>query len=249
MPHPYLIYTGPGAEGKAFSRLSRLIKKCGRNSRCSEAKSPAELIRRIKDNRCTLLIMPGGRDLPYLRALRGEPNKLIRTFISQGGSYLGICAGAYYGAREVVFEKGGPLEVVGSRELCFFPGAAVGPAYGLGQFDYKKPAGARTASLQSAHGSISIYYNGGCFFRNAHCFPAHVDILASYNDVPESPAAVVACRVGRGRVILSGVHPEMEAEDLAHDTPRADHVRSELEEGKGARAGFFASWLDWLENR
>ena len=28
-----------------------------------------------------------------------------------GGTYLGICAGAYFASREVIFEKGTPLEV------------------------------------------------------------------------------------------------------------------------------------------
>jgi glutamine amidotransferase-like uncharacterized protein len=46
-----------------------------------------------------------------------------------GGSYLGLCAGAYYGSSRVVFEPGTPLEVIGDRELAFFPGIARGAAY------------------------------------------------------------------------------------------------------------------------
>lgn len=50
-------------------------------------------------------------------------------FVHSGGSYLGLCAGAYFGCSRVVFEPGTPLEVVGDRELAFFPGIARGAAF------------------------------------------------------------------------------------------------------------------------
>lgn len=50
-------------------------------------------------------------------------------FVTQGGSYLGLCAGAYYACARVEFEPGTPLEVVGDRELAFFPGIAQGAAF------------------------------------------------------------------------------------------------------------------------
>ena len=77
-----------------------------------------------------LIIIPGGRDVPYHNHLQGEPNQRIRRFVENGSSYLGICAGGYYGSQEVVFEEGGELEVIDKRELAFFPGRAVGPAFG-----------------------------------------------------------------------------------------------------------------------
>ncbi len=40
-----------------------------------------------------LLVMPGGRDLPYARALEGRANINIRQFVASGGAYLGLCAG------------------------------------------------------------------------------------------------------------------------------------------------------------
>jgi glutamine amidotransferase-like uncharacterized protein len=50
-------------------------------------------------------------------------------FVSQGGGYLGLCAGAYYACARVEFEPGTRLEVVGDRELAFFPGIAQGAAF------------------------------------------------------------------------------------------------------------------------
>ena len=77
--------------------------------------------------KAVLFIMPGGADLPYLKKLNGPGNKIIKDFVTHGGAYLGICAGSYYGASYVEFDKGGKLEVLGNRELAFFEGKAIGP--------------------------------------------------------------------------------------------------------------------------
>jgi len=44
--------------------------------------------------------------------LKFKGNKLIREYVEQGGMYLGLCAGGYYGAQKVEFEVGTPLEVL-----------------------------------------------------------------------------------------------------------------------------------------
>ena len=94
------------------------------------------------------LIMPGGRDRPYHAHLQGIPNQKIRSFVENGGCYFGICAGAYYGCKKVEFDLGYPLEVSEDRELSFFNGSAIGPAYGAGTFEYGSEKGARLAELE-----------------------------------------------------------------------------------------------------
>ncbi len=209
MSLPILIYTGPGTEPDAFNALKRMFRLAIPTHHTIISVDSDELITRLQNHQCDLLVMPGGRDLPYCKALSGEPNRLIRKFVQEGGKYLGICAGAYYGSREVLFELNGPLEVQGSRELCFFPGPAIGPAYGLGLFEYDSLAGARPAKISWKGGETSIFYNGGCYFHNAHHFSEYVEILGRYNDIPEQPAAIVGCRFGKGKALLCGVHPEV----------------------------------------
>ena len=53
-----------------------------------------------------LFVIPGGKDKPYFELLKGKGNRRIMNFVKNGGSYLGICAGAYYGAERIEFEKG-----------------------------------------------------------------------------------------------------------------------------------------------
>ncbi len=154
-----------------------------------------------------LLVIPGGRDVPYHNHLQGEPNRRMRQFVENGGSFLGICAGGYYGSGRVVFEEGGELEVVAHRELAFFPGRAIGPAYGKNLFSYGNQSGAREAPIRWQEGVCGLYFNGGCFFEAPEVYEA-VEVLATYDDLEGSPAAIVSCQVGQGRAILSGVHFE-----------------------------------------
>lgn len=140
----------------------------------------------------------------------------------RGGKYLGFCAGGYYGSGRCEFEVGnGELEVVGKRELAFFPGTCRGGAFG--GFAYGNEAGARAARVGVAEGMLKdgqsetvIYYNGGGVFVDAASQEMRrlgVEVLASYKDsldveAGEGDAAVVYCKVGDGAAILTGPHPE-----------------------------------------
>lgn len=157
----------------------------------------------------SLLIFPGGRDIPYHRALKGEANQSIIDYVKNGGRFLGLCAGGYYGSAEIEFEKGHVLEVCQERELRFFSGIARGPIYGLGQFCYRSENGSKIAHLTLSHSALSVaaYYKGGCAFIDADRFP-HVSVLARYSDIENTPPAVVRCQIGEGVAVLCGVHPE-----------------------------------------
>ena len=69
-----------------------------------------------------LLAIGGGFDTGYIRALNTDGLEKIRDYVTTGGRYLGICAGAYLACQEIEFDKGGPLEVCGPRSLQFLPG-------------------------------------------------------------------------------------------------------------------------------
>ncbi len=45
-------------------------------------------------------------DLPYCADLHGTGCTRIRAFVHAGGSYMGLCAGAYFGSSYCEFEKG-----------------------------------------------------------------------------------------------------------------------------------------------
>lgn len=171
---------------------------------------------------CALLVIPGGGDLGYCRVLNGEGNLRIADYVRRGGSYLGLCAGGYYGCGRCEFEVGNtPLEVIGSRELAFFPGTCRGGAFK--GFEYANEKGARAVKLNVAvdgfkgelPAEITSYYNGGGVFVDAASVKSRkVEVLATYEAETDvdggegKAAAVILCTVGNGKAMLSGPHPE-----------------------------------------
>lgn len=158
-----------------------------------------------------LLVMPGGRSLPYYEKLAAGGNKKIIDYVQNGGRYLGICAGAYYASATTEFARNQPLEVICHGPLNFFPGIASGPVYRDEIFSYEKHGGAKLAKISYLADqpvqTYPIYYHGGCQFVTAEQHP-NVEIVACYEDLAEKPAAIIRCQVGRGFVVLSGVHIE-----------------------------------------
>ena len=158
----------------------------------------------------------------YCRSLNGEGNRRIDQYVRRGGAYLGFCAGGYYGTSRCEFEIGNRvLEVIGPRELSFFPGTCRGCAFK--GFVYHSEAGAKAVELnvnkEAFKGGIvpqtfRSYYNGGGVFVDAEKYADKgVEILASYVksldvDGGVGSAAVVYCKVGEGGALLTGPHPE-----------------------------------------
>lgn len=174
---------------------------------------------------CALLVIPGGADLGYCRVLNGEGNARIDQYVRRGGSYLGLCAGGYYGSSRCEFEVGDKkMQVVGNRELGFFPGPCRGCAFK--GFVYHSEVGARASTLNvhkeafvgsAVPASFKSYYNGGGVFVDAAKMQDRgVQVLANYADDMDvdggfgglGAAAIVYCKVGEGGVVLTGPHPE-----------------------------------------
>ncbi|KAK4703255.1 biotin---protein ligase, partial [Phenoliferia sp. Uapishka_3] len=201
---------------------------------------------------CSLLVFPGGRDLPYQFDLQGKANQRIKDFVKGGGKFLGFCAGAYYASTRVEFEIGSPLEVVGDRELAFFPGTCRGTVFP--GFAYETEAGARQAEItlnrtawrdhwSQSPESVSVWYNGGGAFIDADGFGPHVTTLARYEEVEGKPAAGVRCRVGEGVAVLWAVHPE-------HPTlldPTSASPLDEFNNREGRRKGLLRATLAMLD--
>lgn len=52
-------------------------------------------------------VMPVRADIPYAIKLNGKGNAMIKNFAKNEVRSLGVCAGAYYAAGYVEFDKGG----------------------------------------------------------------------------------------------------------------------------------------------
>lgn len=156
-----------------------------------------------------LLVLPGGADLGYCRALNGKGNQRIREYVYRGGKVLGICAGGYFSGQKCEFEVGSDYEVVGSRELGLFRGIVRGAAYA--GFAGGREEGARAINVKTNDGkSFSSYYNGGGIFVDAAKMD-NVEVIAEFEPkvkVDGGQAAVLLVSYGDGTALLSGAHLE-----------------------------------------
>lgn len=210
MKNHIYIYQDEGASALSYETFSNAIFKCSSFSHLKvQTINAQQLLSEGWDKDCALFVLPGGRDLPYHKKLKGKGNQKLRHFVENGGSFLGICAGAYYATSEVIFEKGKKNEVHENRELGFFPGSSLGTLYEHKPFSYIGHESAHAACIKTQQDSLKVYYNGGCTFLNPEGFE-NTQVLAKYQDLEGCPAAIIQCSVGKGKAILSGVHFEQD---------------------------------------
>ncbi|EGW33670.1 uncharacterized protein SPAPADRAFT_48797 [Spathaspora passalidarum NRRL Y-27907] len=212
-----LVYSGPGTTTESVKHCVESLRFHLSSYYAVLPVSESVILNEPWMRKTSLLVMPGGADLPYCNVLNGNGNRKIASYVKQGGAYLGFCAGAYFAAARCEFEIGNPvMEVSGPRELAFYPDAKRGCAFK--GFQYESHAGARavqvsvnTSILPDCPSSVYHYYNGGGVFINASKYK-DVEVLARYDeriDVDDiDKAAVVFRKVGKGRVLLTGTHPE-----------------------------------------
>ncbi|KAI8866400.1 class II aaRS and biotin synthetase [Ramicandelaber brevisporus] len=213
-----LVYSADGVARTSLNQTLSTLRRLLSDSYAIISVDAKVLAQEPWEGSTALLVMPGGRDLPYVRDLAGVANRRIIDYVTQrGGRYLGLCAGGYYGSSEVEFEKGQRLEVLGSRELKFFPGKCVGTMYPGFVYDSERGAKAVPIKVNKDHFSVPtgdgeasssllaagfpdtlpVYYNGGGFFEGAHELVSKgVNVLATYvkdaEGNPSDKAAVVS---------------------------------------------------------
>lgn len=232
------IYAGPGASKKTMKLTEAAIGHFLKPRYQIKYILPEQLINDSWEIQTALLIIPGGADIPYAQALNGIGNQKIKSYVENGGSFLGICAGSYYAGKFVDFAKGTPLEVQGARELSFFPGTVRGPIFA--PFNYQNESSARAVKITwkdivgfQKNSTFVVYYNGGGYFVDAET-KQQTTVLASY-DVEEEFAAIIECRLGRGKVILSGVHFEKDADLLDSNDHYLQQIIPDLKAANPAR--------------
>ncbi|GMU58005.1 MAG: hypothetical protein AMXMBFR33_71510 [Candidatus Xenobia bacterium] len=159
-----------------------------------------------------VLILPGGLAPLQYQAAGKQGLEAVEQFVRSGGRVLAICAGAYLVSREVRYEgKSYPYPV------GLFDGVAEGPVAGLAVYPKAGPARlslteeGRERGLGPIDGKSALYGSGPRFVGGSQ-----VTVLARYHD---QSAAVVCRPLGKGEVVLSGVHFERPLEGKDSDPP------------------------------
>ncbi|MFJ6657621.1 BPL-N domain-containing protein [Streptomyces sp. NPDC091377] len=156
-----------------------------------------------------LYVQPGGgSDLEGAwRDLRGSAG-MLRDWVGEGGSYLGLCFGAYLAGRD--------------------PGFDLLPGDTDGYIDLPD------TTIHDARDTVVPVRWGGrrrhMYFQDGPAFlldkGADADVLATY---PNGSAAVVVAPYGKGRVGVSGPHPEADRTWYENaDLENPDGIRFDL---------------------
>lgn len=237
-----LVYSGPGVSASALHHTLKTLRLLlsSYDVKTVNAKS---LALDPWQKGTSMVVIPGGRDLPFVSELskthhhteagssKGhQASEKVRDFVERGGSYFGICAGAYFASSHCTFEQGTAMEVDGPRPfLRFFPGTCQGTVYP--GFVYESDKGARIIDIErtASAGRWRCHYNGGGAFMSAQKYANQgVEVLATYCDAqpeelmlgltlsetqPRRPdyageAAAIVVTVGKGKALLFGTHPE-----------------------------------------
>ncbi|PWN27839.1 hypothetical protein BDZ90DRAFT_173286 [Jaminaea rosea] len=220
-----LVYSGPGVSTTALAHTRKALRDLCPSYDVRPTSAEELALQPWQANTC-LVVIPGGRDLPYVAefskpraredGVEVTAQDAVRAWVAEdGGSFVGICAGAYFASSWCSFEEGSKMEVVGPRPgLEFYPGECRGTVYK--GFVYESDAGARVVRLDAADGKrTAMHYNGGGAFMDA-ANQQGVTTLAKYpsdDHYIASPsyagqAAVVHCQINSGQAILFGTHPE-----------------------------------------
>jgi glutamine amidotransferase-like uncharacterized protein len=184
-----LIYNGPGAcpENCAKS-AARAARAAGFHARII---TPSQLTAAAL-NDASVYVQPGGVSGTVASTLTPEQKQMLRDFVSRGGGYVGFCAGANFAALNIRdASTGGYLSQV---DLGLIPMTA---------HLYDGVDDASILSLTWDGKARQIYWEGGPYFETP--LAPGVDVFATY---PNGQMAGVRAHYGRGRVSVTGTHPE-----------------------------------------
>lgn len=199
-----------------------LVRDAGANKARIVHIPDGSYVPRMKSENSTL-VMPGGSVLKQSVMLQGQHEK-IKALVAEGMNYLGICAGANLGCKVYSYKDGKLFRETSYRltELGTFEnGMCVDPKYmrllglsdihGIGPDLANNPVmkkddypGKRVV-IEYKGEKVSVYWNSSTFFM-----PSSTLTLATDGANP----VIVSNRFGKGEVVLSGIHPEVNVDDL-----------------------------------
>lgn len=237
------IYFGNGMDAHSTLAIGRAVQWMG----CREVELVnADSIKSGSLNQFDVLACPGGESRPDpWGELGSEGKSKIQEFIREGGGYLGICLGALFASDYC--DSWGTRLGEDEKYLDLFPGAAH-----CGQEEIASQGGwplMTWLEISDHTHSITaflpeqikiVYYPNGPYLKPYE--DADVTIIATYK-ITGNPA-MVAFEYGKGRVFLSGPHPEIEVDSDRDGSNRFNNLSDE-----GSEWPLLLAAMKWLTAR
>jgi len=235
----FAIYTGSGTWEHSITAFEKFLE--WKNLSYEEI-SAWNLNHESLIGKYNAIFFPGGWAYNYKKSIHDFGNQNIRDFISSGGAYIGMSAGAYYACDNVRWEgQDYPYY------LNLFHGDCIGPIEEIAPWpNYLMTTMSINQNHEAniyEHSTEDILYYGEPYFIPYQS--QEMQTLASWN-VPSNPSldktsGIISFNYGSGRVILVGPHPEIE-EDSDRD---GNSFGDELNDN-GSDWPFLWTSVDWL---
>jgi glutamine amidotransferase-like uncharacterized protein len=190
-------------------------------------------------DRTALLILPGinGDISPYPQRFRADMQKRLLDALHSGVNIFGLCAGAYYLSRHLAYERDQSLTLVRTNHSALFNGLARGPLRGYARHDHNREDDYDLSDITSLaidvispsghrHPMYACYGNGPVF----QGYEEQYETLARYRDLKGAPPAIISIKHGAGEAILSGIHSEINLDDMRsyYHYKQAPHIAGDL---------------------
>jgi biotin--protein ligase len=203
---------------------------------------------------CALLVFPHcTRRQPYDALDVDLPTiRRIRQFVVGGGSFLGICGGAYFASKAAEWDG----SRWGSANLAFWPWLSEGPQLRGGAQTHEFTLSFLIAEYanngQNANSTphCDLHYDGGgAFIPPRDCESTHFALMGSYST---GMCAGVTCTVGDGRAVLwhARLERSFRNRDVRHGFRRSCTREYDVEvcvEGYLQRSGAYGIFSQPLE--
>jgi glutamine amidotransferase-like uncharacterized protein len=200
------IYADEGASKSG----SPHVQKCLPAEAGFEVKTvTAEEIRNGALHKFDVLIQPGGSGSKQGKTLGEEGRKCIKQFVTDGGGFIGICAGAYLASAQYPWSLGLlDAQVIDGEHW----------ARGNGEVELRiSPTGRSALAIEKEH--CPIYYNQGPLlgpggkqdiddYELLASFDSEVAKKGAPAGVMKGTAAIARGKFGKGRVECFSPHPE-----------------------------------------
>lgn len=199
------LYDGPGSAGKGIPRITELLSG---NPGFQLTKVKPDQITTVTRDRYDVVIFTGGSGSGQSKAIGEKGIQTVKTFVEQGGGYVGICAGAYLACSG--FSWG--AKVLDSK--------TVSPKWkrGVGMVEMQlTPEG--KAILGDYSGAVQVKYANGPIvmpfgdekmpdYKPLSLFASELAENGSPVGVMKGAPAIAAGDCGQGRVVAISPHPE-----------------------------------------
>ncbi|MDW5416933.1 BPL-N domain-containing protein [Iodobacter sp. CM08] len=181
-----LIYNGPGTCQGCPEAIGHVLKKAGFNIQYIK---PGQLTKR-NFLKAAMYVQPGGSDdaSEVMDALSENEIRNLKSFVFNGGKYLGICSGGYLAGQHIVDEDK-------VKSFGLLPTTV---------YEEQEDAEPKIETIRWKNKKLSVYFQSGPAFNLNHM--PNADIWAIYKNTGNGAALIN--NYGHGRVGVIGPHLE-----------------------------------------